>query len=345
VSRGGPLTVELRFELRGGLVHRRRLGPWATAALLGALAATAAGAVAGVASLPSLFAASRVRREMDVSLERRSQLGERLRALVDAYAALDRQARDHAARVDRIRQLYGLPALAPRVELEPAARPAATAIFGGAILHGRRLDATVEATLARTDALLAVLARWERERPTEVRAVPARLPLAAADAVPVSGFGPRRDPVSGEAEFHAGLDLAARVGATVRAPADGIVRWAGEPPTGAGEAWWRLGRMVVVRHGDAYLTIYGHCDRTLVRVGQRVAAGAPLATVGASGWTPSPRLHYEVRRRTGGDEWTAIDPATLALDPAFAAAAADAERAAPSPDGPQPPALPRPFLR
>jgi murein DD-endopeptidase MepM/ murein hydrolase activator NlpD len=151
--------------------------------------------------------------------------------------------------------------------------------------------------------------------------------------------------VSGEPEFHAGLDLAARAGTPVRAPAEGVVRWAGEPPTGAGEAWWRLGRLVVLQHGDGYLTVFGHCDRTLVRAGQRVAAGAPIATVGASGWTPTPRLHYEVRRRTGDGEWRAIDPVTVALEPAFVAAAADAERAVPTPEGPHPPPLPRAFAR
>lgn len=343
MSRGGPLTLELHVERHGGIVRRRRFGRWTTLALLAALPATAVAGLAGVAALPSLVATSRVRHEMNISLERRTQLGERLRALVDAYAALDRRAREHAARVDRIRELYGLPPLPGRVEGEPSQRVAATAIFGGAILHGRRLDAAIDATLSRTDALLAILARWERERPAEVRAVPARLPIAAADAVAVSGFGPRRDPLSGEPEFHAGLDLAARAGALVRAPADGVVRWAGESPSGAGELWWRLGRVVVLRHGDGYLTIYGHCERALVRVGQRVAAGTPIAAVGSSGWPPTPRLHFEVRRRGSDGAWLPVDPVALSLDPAFAAAAAAADRAAPQAGGPQPPPLPRAF--
>jgi murein DD-endopeptidase MepM/ murein hydrolase activator NlpD len=345
VRGGGPLVLELRTELPGGIVLRRRLGRGATAVTLLGLAAIAAGALAGIASLPELLASRRVRREMNVSLERRTQLGERLRALVEGYAALDRQTREHAARVDRVRRLYGLPELAARPELAPPPQVSPAAIFGGAMLHGWRLDATIDAALARADAQLATLARWERERPDEVRAVPARLPVAASDAVPVSGFGPRQDPVSGGAEFHPGLDLAAPAGSAIRAPADATVRWVGEAPTGAGEAWWRLGRIVVLAHGSSYLTIFGHCDRTLVRQGQRVPAGAPVATVGRSGWTPTPRLHFEIRRRDADGEWVAVDPVSLALDPAFAAAAAAADSLTPEPGGPAPPPLPRAFAR
>jgi murein DD-endopeptidase MepM/ murein hydrolase activator NlpD len=343
VSRRGALALELRTVLPAGFSRSRRLGTAATLAALAALATIGLGAVVGILSLPELLAASRVRREMNVSLERRTQLGERLRALVEAYAALDRQTREHAARVDRIRRLYGLPEMSAPPESAPPPRAAATAIFGGAMLHGRRLDAGIDAALSRTDALLATLARWERERPAEVRAVPARLPVAGTDAVPVSGFGPRRNPVSGDAEFHAGLDLAAPAGATVRATADATVRWVGEAPTGAGEQWWRLGRIVVLAHGSTYLSVYGHCDQTLVRSGQRIGAGTPIATVGTSGWTPTPRLHYEIRRRGAEGEWSAVDPVSLALDPAFAPAAAAADSLLPVAGGPQPPPLPRAF--
>jgi len=341
-----PLALELRVESPGGRLRRYRLGRRATAAVLLAATAMLAGLVLGVASLPSIVAASRVRREMDVALERRSQLGIRLRALVDAYLALDRQAREHAARVDRIRRLYGLPELAPGGEAATGARGGPRSIFGAAILHARRVDQSIEASLARSDAQLAVLARWERERPEEVRAVPALAPIRAADSVVVSAFGPRRNPLSDELEFHAGLDLAAPAGATIRAPSAAVVVWAGEAPAAAGEAWWRLGRVVVLAHGRTYRTLFGHCDRILVRSGQRLAAGTPVATVGKSGWTPTSRLHYEVRRRAGDEEWEPVDPLALALDPAWASAAAHA----PAIDRdesrvPPPPPLPRPFAR
>jgi murein DD-endopeptidase MepM/ murein hydrolase activator NlpD len=345
VRRARPLALELRVESPGGRVRRYRLGRRATAAVLLGVTATLAGLALGVVSLPALAAASRVRREMNVALERRTQLGARLRALVDAYVALDQQVREHAARVERIRRLYGLPEIPLRSESEAVVRGASQTIFGAAILHGRRVDQTIEAVLARTDAELAVLTRWERDRPEEVRSVPVLAPIRAADAVVVSAFGPRRNPLSEELEFHAGLDLAAPAGATIRAPSDASVVWAGEAPAGAGESWWRLGRVVVLAHGRSYRSLFGHCDRILVRAGQRIRAGAPIATVGKSGWTPTPRLHYEVRHRAGDADWEPIDPLTLVLDPAWAPLAANAPAIEREADGASPLPLPRPFAR
>jgi murein DD-endopeptidase MepM/ murein hydrolase activator NlpD len=71
---------------------------------------------------------------------------------------------------------------------------------------------------------------------------------------------------------------------------------------------------VVIAHGSRYRTLFGHCDRLLVRVGQKVESGQPLATVGSSGRAASPRLHYEVRRRDADGDWLAVDPVTLLLD-------------------------------
>lgn len=345
MSAARPLALELRVESPGGRIRRYRFGPLVTAGALALTAATLGGLALGVASLPSLVAASRVRREMNVALERRTQLGDRLRALVDAYVVLDRQVREHGARVDRIRSLYGLPELAVAAPPESPSRGEPRTIFGAAILHGRRVDQAIDAALARTDAQLAVLSRWERDRPDEVRSVPALAPVRAADSVVVSGFGPRRDPLTGEPEFHAGVDLAAPAGAAIRAPSDAVVVWAGEPPTGAGETWWRLGRIVVLAHGRTYRTIFGHCDRMLVRRGQRIALGTPIATVGSSGWTPSPRLHYEVRRRDADGVWIAVDPLTLALDPVGAPTASEVSIVEPDPGAPGAPDLPRVFAR
>jgi len=345
VSPRGAFFLELRIESANGRRRAVRLGRTSSALLLVAALAAVIGAAVGIFLLPSAFAGSRLRRETSVALERRTQLGDRLRSLAERYTELERRAREHGARVDRIRQLYGLPPIAATGAV-PASRPAPEgSIFDGAILYGRRADAAIEASLARTDALLATLALWERERPKETRAVPAMLPIPAADAVPVSGFGPRRDPVTGEPEFHAGLDLAAPAGATIRAPADGIVRWAGEPPPSAGERWWRLGRVVVLADGELYRTILGHCDRILVRAGQHVERGMPIATVGVSGWTPTPRLHFEVRRRDDGGQWQAIDPLRMLLDTSWVPAATPDAEAIGAEPGPPPPELPSIFAR
>jgi murein DD-endopeptidase MepM/ murein hydrolase activator NlpD len=101
-----------------------------------------------------------------------------------------------------------------------------------------------------------------------------------------NGFGWRRDPFTGMRDFHQGLDIVAPVGTKVVAPADGIVTRVG--PAGG------FGLSVFVSHGYGVVTRYGHLSGTLVKVGQRVRRGDPLATTGSTGRSTGPHLHYEV---------------------------------------------------
>ena len=102
-----------------------------------------------------------------------------------------------------------------------------------------------------------------------------------------SPYGYRRSPFTGRREFHEGIDIAAPVGAPIRAAADGVVVFVG---INGG-----YGKMVVVDHGYGYSTAYGHCRKILVRVGRKVKRGQVIATVGNTGRSTAPHLHYEVR--------------------------------------------------
>ena len=109
---------------------------------------------------------------------------------------------------------------------------------------------------------------------------------------PVRGFvsskyGPRLDPFTGLQRRHVGVDIVAPKGTPVKAPADGIVTYTTLDPT--------LGNMLVIDHGYGVITRYGHNDSTLVREGQRVKRGDPIALVGSSGKSTGPHLHYEIR--------------------------------------------------
>jgi murein DD-endopeptidase MepM/ murein hydrolase activator NlpD len=95
-----------------------------------------------------------------------------------------------------------------------------------------------------------------------------------------SGFGYRWG------VLHAGIDLANSIGTPVRAVSDGVVIDAG--PT-AGYGMW-----VKLRHADGTVTLYGHVNTTMVRVGQRVMAGDQIATMGNRGNSTGPHLHFEV---------------------------------------------------
>ncbi|WP_370654890.1 M23 family metallopeptidase [Prescottella sp. R16] len=85
---------------------------------------------------------------------------------------------------------------------------------------------------------------------------------------------------------HMGIDIAAPMGAPILAAGNGTVIDSG-PASGFG-LWIRI------RHDDGTITTYGHNDRNLVSVGQRVAAGQRIADVGSRGNSTGPHLHFEV---------------------------------------------------
>ena len=336
---------ELRWTRADGRLRCVRFGRLGAILAAVALLGVVGGLASSIATLPSLFGTERVQQEMSSAISRRSQLGERLRALVERSDGLERQVEAHASRVGRIRRLYGIPELAIAAPADRDERSLGDSIYEGALLYAARRLATIENRLVTTDALLGAIASWEADHPDEVATVPALFPLSTGDVVPTTGFGLQRNPVTSEPEFHAGVDFAAPEGATIRAPATGIVRWAGEPPPNAGDVWWRLGKIVVLAHGDRYRTIFGHCDRVLVRVGARVRAGEPIATVGRVGWAPMPRLHYEVRRRSPDGAWDPVDPTTLLLfAPWIEEGASPASVSRPA-GGLSPPPLPAQFGR
>lgn len=105
-----------------------------------------------------------------------------------------------------------------------------------------------------------------------------------------SGFGWRTDPVYGGAEGHAGLDIAMRKGSPVYVTGDGVVEEASFNMGG-------YGRVVTVNHGYGYKTRYAHLNRMYVHEGQRVKRGTLIGTVGTTGKSTGPHLHYEVRYR------------------------------------------------
>ena len=103
------------------------------------------------------------------------------------------------------------------------------------------------------------------------------------------GFGERMDPLSGEGAFHAGVDISAPSGTEVESAADGIVVLA-ERESG-------YGNEIRVDHGAGITTRYGHLSKIYVVLGQQVERGQIIGTVGATGRTTGPHLHYEVRVR------------------------------------------------
>ena len=110
-----------------------------------------------------------------------------------------------------------------------------------------------------------------------------------------SRFGHRSDPFSGERKAHKGVDIAAAAGTPIQAVRAGTVTFSGDRGG--------YGNVVIVDHGDGLETRYAHCASLDVQVGQTVQAGSSIATVGSTGRSTGPHLHFEVRK-----DGQAVDP-------------------------------------
>ncbi|MGE4189105.1 MAG: M23 family metallopeptidase [Thermoanaerobaculia bacterium] len=269
----------------------------------------------GLVTLPKAIAVRGSHRDYRASVVLRQQLGARLQALVDGLNGLEEQSRRLELRVTRIANIYALPPRPAGVALPVADGPSIgrPTIFARRIEQGNAIEARLRRRLDEIDATVAAISAHELSEPRLAATVPVRSPVRGEDVVLSSGFGPRRSPFTHELEFHAGLDFAAPRGTVVVAPADGVVAWAGVAVPNRRDDWWRLGRTVVLRHGDGYRTIFGHLDEIRARPGARVAGGEVIGTVGESGWTTAPHLHYEIRMRDEND-WRAVDPRGYLLD-------------------------------
>jgi murein DD-endopeptidase MepM/ murein hydrolase activator NlpD len=115
---------------------------------------------------------------------------------------------------------------------------------------------------------------------------------APPDILPTRGwissrFGYRQSPLTGNREFHKGIDFATREGTPVQATADGAVTYAGNRGL--------LGMMIILDHGLGISTRYGHCSQIMKKGGDLVKKGDIIAYAGTTGHQKGPRLHYEVR--------------------------------------------------
>lgn len=207
---------------------------------------------------------------------------------------------DFKTQIDRMRELDYKLRLITDLEVERPT-PSQYGIGGGTDV---RNDGLKDADLAKLDMVsllnkdlgrLEKMAQYQEESFNNLKAFladqrdliersPYRWPVRGFLS---STFGPRIDPFTGQQRMHDAIDIVAPKGTTVRAPADGIVTYAGHDAT--------FGNMLVIDHGYGVITRYGHNDTILVREGQRVKRGDPISTVGSTGRSTGPHLHYEIR--------------------------------------------------
>lgn len=100
----------------------------------------------------------------------------------------------------------------------------------------------------------------------------------------IARFGP-----AGGGRINQGIKIAATRGAPIHAAADGVVAYAGDQIA-------IYGGLVLIRHGDGWITAYGHAEKIIVVRGQEVKRGDVIGYAGETGSARQPQLHFEMRR-------------------------------------------------
>jgi len=259
----------------------------------------------GVALLAILFALFGVgffvkqgRSLRDAHLRRENQL---LAAEVDQMreqmAELNQSIEQLALKDEQYRAVAGLPELDKDVQKVGIGGPG-TSLADAALAH---LNPGVAKKVEHTEENIGVLARRARllrasldEALSALRMNDERM-ASTPSIAPANGHlsslfsSSRRHPVLSITRAHKGIDIAARVGEPILAPAKGRVRFSGSRANG-------YGNMVEIDHGFGYITRFAHASRLRVRTGQMVERGDHIADVGATGLVSGPHLHYEVEQ-------------------------------------------------
>ena len=262
-----------------------------------------------------------------VQLVGRDEVAQRDRYLRENLDAMARKVGEMQAKLIRLEamgeRVSGLAGIKPQElqQMLPASETAGGGKGGPFVpAHGPMHVPTLEVL----DSLVATLDAQADQRTDVFTLVESRLfekrlsSLMVPNSRPVdgplgSGFGFRSDPFTGRAALHTGLDFPTDVGTPIHAAAGGVVLVAEHHP--------QYGLMVELDHGRGLVTRYAHASKTLVKVGDLVKRGQPIAQVGTTGRSTGPHLHFEVlvegvpqdpsRFLAGGS-----GPLTAAADPA-----------------------------
>lgn len=165
---------------------------------------------------------------------------------------------------------------------------------------GARIDHLKRMVNLQAESFAEIERKFEE---TNVQYLPTVSPVRGEMTWRSSPFGWRVDPFTGRRAFHRGVDFAGRRGTPIYATADGFVSYAGKDKY--------LGDTIIIDHRKkeldeqnqpyarqgGYQTEYGHLDKIVVKQGQQIKRGQQIGTMGNSGRSTGPHLHYAVRLR------------------------------------------------
>lgn len=209
------------------------------------------------------------RRFIDVVHQRMSEIQSEVATWQELHTRIVKPENPRAAASREADRPDTLVLPSPEIKSEPATLASELDRLVASVREeGQKLRA-LERFMARAGRVLAVL--------------PSGWPLRGSVT---SEFGRRRSPLSGAPEFHGGIDIAAVGGTPIKAPASGVVIFAGNTTD--------HGTTLILDHGEDVKSLFGHLQKVEVTEGQRVARGQRVALSGNTGKSTGPHLHYQV---------------------------------------------------
>ncbi len=146
----------------------------------------------------------------------------------------------------------------------------------------------LESEVSSINGLINSIRTQFEERADEMLFIPSIVPIKDFTIAQTgASVGEKINPFYKTVVMHEGIDLLAAVGTEILASASGVV----ELVTRMGK---QRGNIVVINHGNGYVTRYMHMGNILVRRGQKVEKGEAIGRIGISGISLAPHLHYEV---------------------------------------------------
>jgi murein DD-endopeptidase MepM/ murein hydrolase activator NlpD len=154
----------------------------------------------------------------------------------------------------------------------------------GEVTLKAQIDQSLQKAQRYDAAMSDMQNRWQKDL-RRIDLLPTLLPIAGDFAV-TSGFGFRVDPMTRLPSMHEGIDFVAPVGTPILSTAPGVVLRA--------EHAAAYGNVVDIEHADGFVTRYAHLQAIHVQAGQVIAPQQTVGTLGNTGRSTGPHLHYEV---------------------------------------------------
>ena len=161
-------------------------------------------------------------------------------------------------------------------------QPSAVAAESPGVTALRQLSAVLDAAMMPLTELNETVAAQQ----TLLADVPTLWPVRGGGYVSFE-FGAQRHPFTGAFYIHRGIDIAMRRGAEIVATANGTVRRIAYER-------YNLGNVIEIAHRYGFVTRYGHLETVLIEPGQTVQRGQTIGTMGSTGRSTGPHVHYEV---------------------------------------------------